>query len=114
MTSEQNSEADPRVAQALKELQTLITRRYPDAHFVVEHGEDPDGVYLVATVDVEETSTVMDLVSDRLLTLEVEEGLPLYVVPVHTPERTAAMQSLQHRPSRGERPSLEALLPPAR
>jgi hypothetical protein len=39
----------------------------------------------------------MDLVIDRLLQLQVEELLPVYVIPVRTPER---VEQLRHRASR--------------
>jgi hypothetical protein len=35
-----------------------------------------------ATVDVEDTDAVVDVYIDRLVTLQIEEGLPVYVVPL--------------------------------
>ena len=43
---------------------------------------DPAGTYVLATVDVEDTELVMDAYMDRLLTLQIDEGLPLYVLPL--------------------------------
>ena len=74
--------ADPRIAAAVEELQALIRNRYPDAQFDVSAGEDPEGVYLTATVDLEDPDEVTDLVIDRTMQLQVEEQLPVYVVPI--------------------------------
>lgn len=82
MTREQRKHDDARIGHALAELQALIVARYPDATFAVERGEDPTGTYLTATVDVADTDAVTDLIIDRLIALQVEEGLPVYVIPV--------------------------------
>lgn len=78
---------DPRIRQVISELKGLISSRYPDATFTVGIGDDPEGVYLTATVDVEDTDAVMDVVIDRLLTLQIDEGLPVFVVPIRPLER---------------------------
>ena len=80
MTAQRVSSSDPRIDRAVVELRALVERRYPDATFEVFHGEDPDGTYLQAVVDVEDTDEVMDLVIDRLLDLQIEERLPVYFV----------------------------------
>ena len=67
-----------RLQAAVEELQRL----YPAATFQVVPGEDPAGTYVVATVDVEDTETVIDVYIDRLLELQIDEGLPVYVIPV--------------------------------
>jgi hypothetical protein len=53
----------------------------PLATFQVAPGDDPTGTYVLATVDVADTELVMDAYMDRLLTLQIDEGLPLYVLP---------------------------------
>jgi hypothetical protein len=68
--------------QAVEELQALICQVVPTATFEVIPGDDPAGTYVIATVDVEDTETVVDGYIDRLLTLQIDEGLPVYVVPV--------------------------------
>jgi hypothetical protein len=70
--------------EAVHELQSLITARFPQAAFVVEEGFDPKGVYLVTTVDIADTDEVIDVVGDRLLELQVDEGLPITPVKVMT------------------------------
>ena len=90
MRYRRNSPNDPRIREALAELQNLILDRYPDASFTVSEGDDPTGVYLRATVDVEDLDEVLDVVIDRLLDLQIRERLPVYVIPVRPLERTVA------------------------
>jgi hypothetical protein len=67
---------------AIEEIQRLIQQHYPEATFQVEPGDDPAGVYLLATVDVEDTDVVVEVYIERLLELQIDEGLAVYVVPV--------------------------------
>jgi len=69
----------PRLQGAVDELQHLIRRVDPLATFQVVPGDDPTGTYVLATVDVEDTELVMDAYMDRLLTLQIDEGLPIHV-----------------------------------
>ena len=87
MSNERQPPSDPRVQAAAAELQDMIAARYPGATFAVAPGEDPEGTYVTATVDVEDTDEVFDIVVERLLQLQVEEGLPVYVLPVRPVER---------------------------
>ena len=80
----------PRMEEAVRELQGLITARFPQASFVVEEGFDPKGTYLVTTVDIADTDEVIDVVGDRLVDLQVTEGLPLYVTPLRPIQRVVA------------------------
>ena len=57
---------------------------------VVEEGCDPEGIYLVMTVDIADTDEVMDVIGDRLVELQVTEGLPVYVTPLRPIERVIA------------------------
>jgi hypothetical protein len=85
----------PRIKEAVHELQRLITARFPQAAFVVEEGVDPEGIYLVTTVDIADTDEVIAVIGDRLVELQVEEGLPVYVTPLRPIERVVA--ELQER-----------------
>jgi len=76
---------------AIRQIEELIRAKYPEATFVAECGDDPFAVYLVATVDVEDTDDVVDLYVDRLVDLQLEHGLRLHVLPLRTPERIAAL-----------------------
>ena len=109
MSTERLSPTDPRMERAITEMQERIAARYPMATFEVEAGEEPEVVYLTAVMDLDDPDEVLDVVIDRLLELEIDEGLPLYVVPARTPERIAAMlserkDSFQQLPSRRSLP----------
>jgi hypothetical protein len=87
MRPETHMRLTPRMEDAVRELQALITGRFPEATFVVEEGFDPEGVYLVTTVDIPDTDEVVAAVGDRLVDLQVDEGLPVYVIPLRPIER---------------------------
>ena len=80
----------PRIQEALAELQALILDRFPDATFEVHQGDEPWGIYLHATVDVDSLWDVIDVVSDRLVDFQVNEELPVFIDVHRTPERDAA------------------------
>lgn len=91
MRREQEEDIDPRVRSALAELRGAIFERYPGATFeVVRDREEPENFDLVTTVDLDDPDEVLDLVIDRLLNLQVEERIPVHVVPIRTPERILA------------------------
>ena len=71
---------------ALDELKRLILDRFPTATFDITHGDDPCGVYLVAMVDVEDIDDVIDAFLDRLVIMQIDEGLPIYVMVERTPQ----------------------------
>lgn len=79
---------DERIQQGITELQGIIREHFAEAAFAVFHGDDPEGVYVRVTVDVEDTDEVVDVFLDRLLELQVEEELPLYVLPVRPANRS--------------------------
>ena len=97
MRTESSALSDPRVHAAVAELQERITKQYPSATFEVGEGDDPEGLYITATVDLDDPDEVVDLLVDRLLELQVDEGLPVYVIPVRTPERVAALLEARRR-----------------
>lgn len=96
-------ERDPRIQAALAELRERILQRFPEATFTVSRGEDPEGIYLKPIVDVADVDEVADVFTDRLIDLQVEEGLPVYVVPVQplarvlTQTRQQATQPIEAR-----------------
>jgi hypothetical protein len=77
----------PRIRAAIDELEGMIVERFPQATFLVHEGYDPPGIYLKATVDIDDTDEVVDVIGDRLLDLQVYEELPLYFVPLRPIER---------------------------
>ena len=90
MRPESHVRLTPRMEEAIHELKGLITARFPQAAFVVEEGFDPEGIYLVTTVDIADTDEVIAVVGDRLVELQVDEGLPVYVTPLRPIERVVA------------------------
>ena len=81
---------DPRLVAAASELRQLIAARFPEATFELTSGDDPAGLYLIPTVDVDDTEDVAEVVADRLLALQVDEELPVYVFPVRPLARVLA------------------------
>lgn len=73
---------DNRMETVILEFQKLIEQHYPQARFEVKSGDDPAGTYLIVTVDLEDPDEVVDAYAERLLTLQVDEGLSFYIVPV--------------------------------
>jgi hypothetical protein len=90
MRPETNRHLSPRMTEAVQEVQGLISASFPDATFVVEEGSDPKGVYVVTTVDIPDTDEVIEVIGDRLVALQVDEGLPVYVTPLRPVERVIA------------------------
>jgi hypothetical protein len=114
MSHEQLQAADPRISRALNELADLVRRGYPHATFQVAPAEDdPSIVHLVTRVDVEDPEEVADLVMDRMLEMQIDEGLPIYLIPLRTPERIAALREAQQRHSSSRSEYLPATTLPA-
>jgi hypothetical protein len=77
----------PKMQAAIDELKGMIVARFPVATFDVRQRYDPPGVSLHAIVDVDDTDEVFEVVVDRLIDLQVYEGVPIYVVPQWPRER---------------------------
>ena len=73
--------SDPRMKAAIEELKATILQAYPGTNIDVEPGDDPEGIYLWANVDPEDSLDLIDLISERVVDLQVDEGLPVYVIP---------------------------------
>ncbi len=112
MSAERITPRDPRIRGAVSELQGLIAAHYPEATFEVSEGEDPEGVYLIATVDTDDLTTVLEVVGDRLVDMQVEQALPLYVVPTR-PLKRVFQELQQPSPRRRLRIDLDELAHPA-
>ena len=102
-----SAEPTTRLDAAIAEIEALILSHYPEATFEIALGDDPEGTYLTATVDIEDTDKVMDVVVERLLETQVEEGIPLYPIIVRPIERVLAEL-------RAPQPSWARPLPPMR
>ncbi len=82
MSMRTNQTNDARLQAAVEELQALILSRLPTTTFTVGEADDPDGVYMRAIDDVDDTDEVIEVLLDRLVDLQVDAELPIYVVPV--------------------------------
>lgn len=99
MRQERSVPLTPAMEKVVNELKGTISARFPQASFVVEEGFDPKGIYLVTTVDIADTDEVIDAVGDRLLELQVDEGLPIYVTPLRPLQRVIAeLREREHTP----------------
>ena len=107
MRSEQATQLDPRTQKAVEELQGTIAQKYPSTTFALSHPEDePASIEITAVVDVDDPDDVLQLVIDRVVEMQVEENIPIHVVPVRTPERvleSIRAQSARRRPRRTHR-----------
>ena len=91
MTPERSTTLDPRTRQVIAERQGTIAQRYPSASFeVARASDDPASIHLITVVDVDDPDEVGDLVVDRVVELQVDEQIPIHVIPLRTPERVAA------------------------
>ncbi|MBI4494078.1 MAG: hypothetical protein HY690_14920 [Chloroflexi bacterium] len=91
MSPDRTIAADPRAERALLKLQNLIQQRYPTATFATSRSADePENIHLIATVDVDDPDEVLDLVMDQLIELQVDERIPVHVIPIRTPARVLA------------------------
>jgi hypothetical protein len=96
MSKDYLQQIDPRRQQAVAELTGMIKQRYPTASFDVGPAEDdPEVTHITAVVDLDDPDEVTDLVIDRMLELQLEQGIPVYVIPIRTPQRVAALRQ-QH------------------
>src|SRR5687768_5147071 len=77
------------IKRAVKGLKALIRTRFPTATFEVGAGDDPPGTHVVASVDTDNLWDLIDLVSPLVMEIQLEQRLPVYVVPSLTPERAA-------------------------
>jgi hypothetical protein len=96
-----------RAQAAIDEIKHSILKRYPDVTFRVHPGfDDPTSICLEAIVDLEDPDAVLEGLTDRLVDILVDDGVPLHVLPLYTPERAlaayAAYKERQRNPWSGE------------
>jgi len=71
-----------RIKEAAEEMKGLIRTRYPDAKFILSRAADDRHIWhLWTVVDIEDPEEVNDLIRDRELDMQIEEHIPLYVIP---------------------------------
>lgn len=109
MSLEHDEHLDPRTQLAIDEVCGVIQQHYPGAQFQITRGHDePVNVHLVTTVDLDDPDEVLDRVNDRLVELQVDERIALYVIPVRPPERILASLQAERRPERTVRRIISA------
>jgi hypothetical protein len=78
-----------KIQHVIAEVEARIRAVYPEATFRVIEGEDPIGLYLDAYTDAEDAFAVLELVSDWLVDLSVNDGVHLHVIPL--PQEAAGL-----------------------
>src|SRR3989344_5690124 len=100
MSAEIPSGIDSRSLMAIEELKGIVRERYPTATFEIARLEDdPTAWQLITTVDIENPHDVMDIVVDRVLTMQIEENIPVHVIPIRPLERV--LEELNQRRKAG-------------
>jgi hypothetical protein len=93
MAPEREPSLDGHMQRAIAELRGLVQRHYPTATFRVSRGfDDPEAIHLWATVDVDDPDEVVDLVLERMMALQIEDGLPIFVIPVRPRGRVEVLR----------------------
>jgi len=91
---------DSKMQAAVDELQQLILARFPSTIFTVGEAEEPDGVYMRAIVDVDDTDEITAVILDRLADFQIDDNLPIHLVTVPTPERIATAREREREERR--------------
>jgi hypothetical protein len=84
---------DERARRFVDELKGTILTRYPEATFEIAPGnENPTAIHLHAFVDLDDPFDVTDELLDRIVDIQVDEGVPLHVIPHRYPPRLRGRQ----------------------
>lgn len=101
---------DPRMTAAIAELTDLIRSAYPETTFMTDADEREGSVFVTAVVDVDDPDEVVDRFIDRLVTLQIDEGLPLHIIPIRTAaRREKLLAELQTNGQAGATPRTRAV-----
>lgn len=112
MRAEREPKLSPRMQAALEELKGLVRERYPEATFQITRSpEDEKTILLKPVVDVEDRDEVMDVVIDRLVELQSEEQIPVFVVPIRPKARRDAIRHAMNQAAPAWRKHLPHLQP---
>jgi hypothetical protein len=91
------SRRSKRVAEVIEEYKQLILARFPDAEFEVTKGDDPPGIHVWATVDAEDLFEVSEYVAPYVVDVQVDEGLPIYLIPTRDRPLRARLAEAEKR-----------------
>ena len=100
MSPEPKLNLDQATRSAIDEIKATITERYPGASFAVSRGDDPEGIYLRTTIDLDDVDQVLDGILDELYDIQVERALPIYVIPLQPVDRVLESLSNSALPAR--------------
>src|SRR4051812_48659351 len=76
---------------AVGDLKSLILSRYPGAEIQVGRSPDEaDAIVLWTAIDIDDLDEVIDFTIDRVMQYQIDDGLPLWVVPIHSTEYALA------------------------
>jgi hypothetical protein len=93
---------DERVLVFVEELKNTILAHHPEATFELgPGGENPTAIFLDAYVDLDDPFEILDEISDRVVDIQVDEGIPLFVMPRPTPERAIEQARTHEQRRRG-------------
>jgi hypothetical protein len=81
---------DSGIAPAVEELKAAVLSHYPDATFEFRNADDPEGLYILAVVDVEDSTEVISAICDEIFDVQVERYQPVYVVALRPVQRGIA------------------------
>ena len=114
MKEERLQRLNPKILGAIEELEGIVRDRYPDTTFEVARAADePESILIWATVDVDDPDEVADPVLDRMLELQIDDGIPVHLVPIRTPERVLASREAEPRRRAGITKIVPSLEPQA-
>src|SRR5689334_5479041 len=106
MKIDQATILEPMLQSAVNELASMIAEHYPSAVFrVSRHPDEAGTVLLDAIVDVDDTDPVNDLIFERMEQLRLDEGVPILVIPLRTPERVAKLRQVMQAAQRSTIPA---------
>jgi hypothetical protein len=92
MTATKPDISDARTQAAIAELQALIRQHYPEATFRITRGiDDPEAIHLETTIDVADRTDVIELTLDHVMEIQIEDEIPIFVIPLRTPARRQAL-----------------------
>jgi hypothetical protein len=112
MWTEREPKLRPRMQAAIEELKGLVRQRYPDATFQLTRSPEVRNILLLKpVVDVEDRDEVMDVVIHRLVDLQTEEQLPIFVVPIRPRARSEAIRGAMKQAAPAWRPQPPPIRP---
>jgi hypothetical protein len=84
---------DKRALVFVDELKKTILERHPEATFELgPGGENPTAIFLDAYVDLDDPFEILDEIGERVVDIQVDEGVPLFVMPRQSPDRARAYE----------------------